>query len=182
MLIEDVFTEIYEQRITFDKIVNPSEEQIFNLMQMLKIQSYNFMLVIDEILINSQEHGTGPIDFYHGESLDFLFFAITDKGPGIHVTLPKNAKLSDIKDKSSTAIIRLSMEEGITGTSTPGKGMGLSILSKFVSDKNVEAIVACNSGTLKQMGSYFLEKKLTFEIPGNCIVIKVQKKELGLWK
>jgi len=180
MLIEDVFTEIYTQRITFDKITNPTEDQIFNLIQLLQIKSYNFMLVIDELLINSQEHGGAPIEFYYGEALDSLFFAITDLGSGIHVTLPRNIKLSDIKDKASTAIIRIAMEEGITGTSTVGRGMGLAILSKFIIEKNADAIIDINFGMLKQMGSYFLEKKPSFEIQGNCVIIKIHKKELGL--
>lgn len=180
MFIEDVFHDIYAGKITFDQLINPTEEQVYSLLQTLKIKSKNFMVVIDELLINSQEHGGSPIDFYYGESLDFLFFAIVDKGPGIHITLPRNEKLSDIKNKSSTAIIRLSVEEGITGTSTPGRGMGLSLLSKFVADKNAEALVACNSGLLRQMGSYFIEKKLSYDIVGNCIVIKILKKELGI--
>lgn len=65
MFIEDVFHDIYAGKITFDQLINPTEEQVYSLLQTLKIKSQNFMIVIDELLFNSQEHEGSPIVFCH---------------------------------------------------------------------------------------------------------------------
>ncbi|MEQ1665940.1 MAG: hypothetical protein ABL927_11245 [Bdellovibrionales bacterium] len=180
MLLEDVFREILNNKTNLKLIINPTEDQIFRLVSEFGFKSYNFSLVLDELLINSIEHGKPPINFYYGQNQEYYYFGVLDFGPGIHETVPRNERLRDTKNKASTAIIRLSLEEGITGTSVVGRGMGLSILSKFIQNSDSEVLIASNSGYVKQVGSNFFEKKLNNDIRANLIALKINKKDLGL--
>jgi len=109
-----------------------NDESLFNLITSLGIKSQNLENVLTELMINSDEHGGGINIFLYGHWGKKLFFVFQDQGEGIHETIPKNQRLSDTRGKSSVSLLRLAMEEGITGTGTIGRGMGLFYLAQFV--------------------------------------------------
>lgn len=178
--IEDYFLSIVGNKSPLKKIENFNESMLYDFYQQLNFNSHDLLIVLEELLINCVEHGQSDTTFYFDKKFDIHTFAVCDSGQGIHTTVPKNINLKDIKGKSSTSIIRLSLEEGITGTSKIGRGMGLHYLSKLVSQKNATALISSNSGLVIQQGDYFSEKKLNFEIAGNIIILQIHKKELGL--
>lgn len=107
-------------------------------------------------------------------------FALEDYGPGIHTTLPANARLSDLKGKKSSSLLRLALEEGITGTAQIGRGLGLFYLSRLVADNHAETLLASNCGLVIQHGDVFYEKDLKNDISRNLIIIKIIEPKAGL--
>lgn len=178
--IEDEFTRLVSKKTDLEIITNPTDSSLYDLIQGLSIKSMDLLIVLEELLINCKEHGAPPIEFYYGKSFGSYFFAFVDYGVGIHESIPLNIKLSDTKGKSSSSIIRLSLEEGITGTGQIGRGMGLFYLSKLVRNKNASCIVASNSGFVMQVGDYFYEKRLPFDIKKNVVLLRVKSQELGI--
>lgn len=180
-LLEDEFKKIIDHQTNLACLVNPTDRTIYEIVTTdLGLKSQDLLIVLEELLANSQEHGALPINFYFGQHSEYYIFCIEDFGPGIHTTIPKNSRLSDTKDKSSMSIIRLSLEEGISGTGTLGRGMGLYYLSKLIRDKGTECLVASNSGVVIQKSDYYIEKPLTQDIKRNLVIFQVHQKELGL--
>lgn len=160
--------------------VDPITDQtLFDLMASLNIKSQDLLIVLEELLMNSMEHGNSSPTFFYSTG-EVLFFVLRDKGMGIHENIPQNPRLSDTKGKSTTSILRLALEEGITGTGTVGRGMGLFYLSKFVSEHDAEAIVASNQGYIHQNRHQFLEHTTANDTGGTIVILKVKASEVGL--
>lgn len=179
LYIQDFFEQILQKEIT-PLFINPTDNDLFELFQTQDIKSRELLVVLEELLFNSEEHGNKPIHFYFHKFFGNIMFAIEDFGTGIHSTLPENLRLSDIKGKKSSSILRLSLEEGITGTAIVGRGLGLFYLSKFVSENNAEALLASNSGFVIQNNKYFFEKELDSDINRNILIVKVSEQKVGL--
>ncbi|MBK7961385.1 MAG: hypothetical protein IPK04_09415 [Bdellovibrionales bacterium] len=179
IFIEDYFDQIINKEVV-PILINPTDIDIYELFQTQKIRSQEFLIVLDELLFNSEEHGQRPINLYLKKSFGSLVVAIEDFGQGIHTTLPCNQRLSDIKGKKSSSILRLSLEEGITGTGQVGRGLGLFYLSEFVLEKSAECLVASDSGLVIQSAQIFYERALAADICRNLIVIKVLADRIGL--
>ncbi len=180
-LLEDELKKIIDHQTKLTCLVNPTDQTIYeNLTTDLGLKSQDLLIVLEELLANSLEHGSLPIHYYFGQQLKYYIFCIEDFGSGIHTTIPKNSRLSDTKDKSSMSIIRLSLEEGISGTGTVGRGMGLYYLSKLIKEKGAEGLVASNSGLVIQRDNYFIEKPLVQDIKRNLVIFQIHQKELGL--
>jgi hypothetical protein len=179
IFIEDYFNQIIKKQIN-PNLINPSDNDIFELCKGQNIKSQELLVVLEELLFNSEEHGQRPINLYYTKFLGYVILAIEDFGKGIHITLPCNQRLSDIKGKKSSSILRLSLEEGITGTGQIGRGLGLFYLSKFLSENNAEGLVASNSGLVIQNCNIFYEKELLEDIDRNLVIIKVSANRIGL--
>lgn len=78
------------------------------------------------------------------------------------------------------SILRLSLEEGISGTGQIGRGIGLYYLSRLVQETGGECLIASDRGTVVQSGSQFFEKSLSQDTKGSVVVLKMTNKELGL--
>ncbi len=178
--LEDILQSLVNNKIYLKKIFEFDEKKLFNFYIETGIKSQDLLVVLEELLINSQEHGKTNVDFYYDKKINYFTFVIIDHGEGIHNTVPHNVRLQDIKGKSSSSILRISLEEGITGTGVIGRGMGLYYLSKFIKEKNATCLLASNSGMVIQDGSVFFEKALKSDIKMNCIIIQVHESELGL--
>ncbi|MBF0361599.1 MAG: ATP-binding protein [Oligoflexia bacterium] len=173
MNVEDIFYSLLIQKPLITELKNSSDQTIFESLDSLGIASnVNLVTVIEELVYNAREHAKINIKVYISKIFDSLYFAITDNGPGIHNTIPCNKNLSDLKGKSSAAIMRTSCEEGISGTGVVGRGVGLYLLSEQCSLVSGEILIACNGYVLIQRQSIFMQKKLNSEIDGTIICFR----------
>ncbi len=177
-MIRKVFNSILEDNSILKKIDNANEYTIYESLISEKIKSQDLAIVLEELFINSTEHGKSNPNFYFDKINDFYFFAIIDYGSGIHTTIPKNNNLSDLKLKTSSSIIRLSLEQGITGTGQIGRGQGLFYLNTLIQQKSGMALIASNSGLVLQDKNIFTTETLSTDIQANCIILQIHEKEL----
>lgn len=61
--IEDFFKQIINKEIS-PIYINPTDNEIFQLFQEQQIPSQELMIVLEELLYNSEEHGKNPICLY----------------------------------------------------------------------------------------------------------------------
>lgn len=176
--IEDQLHEILNNKSTLVNVSPINASSIYDVLQSLGVKSQDLEVVLEELLINAQEHGKGPIGFSYGKLMGTFTFVFYDTGEGIHVTIPKNQRLSDLKGKTSTSILRLALEEGVTGTGVVGRGMGLFYLSKLVSQKNAECLIASDSGVVVQKGNLFFEKTLATDLKRTIVVLQIKETEV----
>lgn len=182
MMIRKIFNSILLQNSTqsslLKKIDKANEYTIYDTLQSAEIKSQDLIIVLEELFINSTEHGKSNPDFYFDKIDDYYFFAVIDYGAGIHTTVPKNNNLSDLKLKTSSSIIRMSLEQGITGTGQAGRGQGLFYLNTIVQQKNGYSLIASNSGLVLQNKNVFTTETLPSDIQANCIILQIHEKEL----
>jgi hypothetical protein len=152
-------------------LIQSDESALFNAFNDLEINNPVLLSVLEELLLNSMEHGKKPIELFLSRKKRILFFGIWDNGVGIHKTIPNNPKLSDTKDKTSSALIRLALEEFITGTGQIGRGVGLSLLSKFVANSKSCLLIWANQSWVFQEKSDFFESPSTKPIAGTMILL-----------
>jgi hypothetical protein len=181
MSLQSIFLKIISADKNLNCLRNVTDPIFFDLIyNQLHIKSQDFLVVLEELLMNSKEHGRVDADLYYGSLEDKIWFAITDKGSGIHSTIPLNQRLSDLSGKTSSSILRLSLEEGITGTGKLGRGMGLYYFNKFIVDHEGEGIISSNSGLVHQKSDQFFEKTLSQDTGSNVILLMVPKIKVGL--
>ena len=160
--------------------IKPLDDQkLFDLARELGIRSQDFIIVLEELLINCQEHGDGIASMQYAVADDLFIFRLSDRGSGIHRSIPRNPRLSDTLGKASSSILRLALEEGITGTGQIGRGMGLSLLSQFVRRSSTEAIIASDHGCVTQQGDRFSECILQKDVLGTVVLLKVARSDVG---
>jgi len=177
--IEQIFFTAINNHLTLKKLTPLSDQSLFELLESLNIKSQELLIVLEELLMNSIEHGGGQMQFHYDLIDDHFYFVLQDKGDGIHKNVPRNPRLSDTAGKSTTSILRLALEEGITGTGTIGRGMGLFYLSKFIHENDAESIVASNGGMIIQQKGQFSEKAVGKDVEGTLILIKVKASLVG---
>jgi len=178
-LVETFLDQYLNQELKLALLPSADDQSLFDLIYQLKIKSQDLLIVLEELVINAKEHGDGLPQFYHGKNEPDFTFLISDRGVGIHERVPVNPRLSDTKGKSSSSIIRLALEEGITGTGTIGRGMGLYYLSRFVRQTQATALIASDRGCVIQQGDVFHEKDLSKDIQSTVIVLVVHAAEVG---
>ena len=176
--IEDIFTSIFSNNHGLKVIESLTDENLFKFYLENSFNSQDLLIVLEELVINSQEHAKSEIVFMYGRENDYFTIVLIDKVAGIHTTIPNNSRLQDVKGKSSASILRLAVEEGISGTGVIGRGMGLYYLSKLVKEKKAIALLASNGGQIVQQGDYFYEKNLSNDIPGTCIILLIHESEV----
>ncbi len=177
MKLENIFLKILKNRSPSKQIkrVIADETSLFDEYQHFQINDVEVLVVMEELLLNSYEHGRKQkIEIFMGKIKDEFIFIIRDEGEGIHNTVPKNPKLVDIKNKSSSAIARIACEEGISGTGIVGRGLGLHLLSQLCTKKNGDILIACNAEVLVQSGDQFLQKKQFENIIGTFVCFKIR--------
>ena len=86
------------------------------------------------------------------------------------------SRLSDTKGKRAAALIRLALEEGITGTGTVGRGVGLFLVSSYVARTSSELLVCSDGGLVVQKGKHFTELSQEPSIQGSLILVRVRIK------
>ncbi|MEK6705268.1 MAG: hypothetical protein AABZ06_05725 [Bdellovibrionota bacterium] len=173
--LEDIAESILQGKPLLPLLKDSSENGIFNALSDLGMADIEIQAVLEELLLNAREHGQNKnIMIYMGCHVGWFFAVIRDQGPGIHMTLPKNPRLADTKGKSAAALIRLAVEEGITGTGTVGRGIGLHILSELVSSRRAESLVISDGGLFVQVGDVFLERYARIPTDGTLVAIKVE--------
>jgi hypothetical protein len=177
-MIRDIFNSILSKNSIIKKIENVNEYTIYDALQSAQIKSQDLIIVLEELFINSTEHGKSNPDFYFDKINEFYFFAVIDHGAGIHTTIPKNINLSDLKLKASSSIIRLSLEQGITGTGQAGRGQGLFYLNTLIQQKSGLALIASNSGLVLQNKNIFTTETLPVDIQANYIILQIHEREL----
>lgn len=179
-LIEDIFQAICQDQCALGRMANPTDQDLFDFfVNQWEIKNLNFILVLEELLINAREHGGPPINLYYGQMGEYFLIALEDFGRGIHQTLPCNPRLADLKGKKTSGILRISLEEGITGTGIIGRGMGLFYLMEFISANNGEALLASDAGILIQNSNNFFSKDLAKQINRNLIIFQITKATVG---
>lgn len=164
----------------FQEVTPVDDQRLFELVTKLGVRNQDLVVVLDELLINGQEHGGGQVRLHVSVTDDSIIFRMKDNGTGIHMTVPKNPRLSDTGGKSSASILRLALEEGITGTGQVGRGMGLYYLSRFVRLNGAECQIASDHGCISQSGASFHERSLENDVGGTVIVLRVGKTEAGI--
>jgi hypothetical protein len=177
---EGLFESFLKQASDLQELTPISDAVLFDFLKKSRLRSQELEIVLQDLLMNAQEHGSSPIQFLHGRDKGVSSFLLCDHGAGIHQTVPENIRLSDLKGKSSSSIIRLFLEEGITGTGQDGRRMGLYYLSRLVSEKNAEALIASDSRVIIQRGTLFFQKSLDRDIGKNVILLQVRNSEVGL--
>jgi len=178
--IEDVFEAIVSGQTQLKKIDSIDDQKLYDFYLSIGAKSQDLLVVLEELLINSQEHGKNPISFYYDKLMNVFTFAVVDSGFGIHSTVPNNVHLKDVRGKSSSSILRLSLEEGISGTGQVGRGMGLYYLSKLATEKKATVLLSSNAGLVIQQSNLIYEKKLASDIKCNCVIIQINAKEIRL--
>lgn len=172
MTIEDVFHSIVHPPALIDTVSEVSDNGLFNAYSQMGINDTELLVVMEEILINAQEHGKKDIQLFMGHQLDFYFFACQDKGSGIHKTLPKNPALADLSKAKTGALLRAACEEHITGTGVLGRGLGLYLLSDFCEKRKAEFLIASDFAILIKNHNIFMQKEMDIDIPGTIICLK----------
>lgn len=175
MNIVDFALSIHAQQTSSLRVVAANESALYDTLQQEGIQNLELQILLEELLINSFEHAKDQkVELYFANILNSSYFAIKDSGPGIHRTVPINKNLSDLKNKNPSAIIRMSCEEGITGTGVIGRGIGLSLLQNFCIQNPAESILWSDTGWVLQTGSLFYERQGSPvpEINGTLIALK----------
>ncbi len=173
--LEDLAESIVKDRPLIPAIPSATDNGIFDRLHNLSVSDTEIMVVLEELLLNAQEHGQRKAIAVHIEKhLGWLIAAVRDQGPGIHATLPLNPRLSDTLGKSAAALTRLATEEGITGTGTHGRGIGLHLLSEVIRSRNGESLVLSDGGLFVQVGDLYLERKARFPILGTLVAFKVE--------
>lgn len=180
MSLEEILNQALQKTLPFKALDPVTDQSLYELVRGLGVKSQELLIVLEELLMNSQEHGGGHPRLFYDVSDDQLCFLLRDDGQGIHQHVPRNPRLSDTKGKATTSILRLALEEGITGTGTIGRGMGLFYLSKFVSEHGAESLVASDQGMILQQGGQFYEKLTSCEIEGTMILVRVAAREVGI--
>ena len=178
--VESIFQSALENKLSFDVVTAVTEDKLFDLVTKLGIKSQGLIIVLEELIINSVEHGNGRPDLYFECESGLLTFIMRDRGVGIHEQIPRNPRLSDTKGKSTSSILRLALEEGITGTGVVGRGMGLYYLSKFVVDHDANCLVASNRGYVVQSRDVFHERSTNKDVDGTIVILQVANREVGL--
>jgi hypothetical protein len=175
MNLEDIAESIIHHKPLLPAIPSASNNGIFNAMRDLSVTDLEIQAVLEELLLNAQEHGQGRgVTIYMGRHLGWFFVAIRDEGPGIHATLPKNPRLADTQGKSAAALIRLAVEEGISGTGSIGRGIGLCLLSELVHLRRAESLIISDGGLFVQVGDIFLERGARLSIHGALVAFKIE--------
>lgn len=141
-------------------------------------KSGDFISSLEELQMNAQEHGSMPTSFYFVVKNNFVHSAIVDSGVGICKKLVPILKASFSGFITCGAILRLSLEEGITSTGVKGRGQGLNFISKFIDSADGELLIASNSGIVIQHKNS--EKKVVFttienldERTGTVAILKI---------
>lgn len=175
MDLETVAQSILDGKPLIPKLSGSTDQILFEAMNKLGIHMADLSTVLEELLLNAREHGKKSVSVHLGRVLNSLFFAVRDEGVGIHETLPNNIKLSDTRSKSAAALMRLACEEGISGTGTVGRGVGLYLASKYCKDHNAEMLLMCDAGKLLQLQNYFLEKNMLSSefINGTLVCLRI---------
>jgi two-component sensor histidine kinase len=150
------------------------DSRLFQLLQELGITSLSVQLVCEELFLNAQEHGQTAVQTFAVRQADRLYLAFLDRGPGIHQTLPRNPRLSDLRGKSASSLLRLSVEEGITGTGVLGRGVGLSLLSRLIQEQNGEAVLISDGGLLVQVGQVSQNPPSLFQLEGTLVAFTLE--------
>jgi hypothetical protein len=177
---EPILNQYLKGQLKFSFFESITDQNLFDLVQKIGIRNQNLVVVLEELIINSREHGGGASRFYYDQHSSNLTFVIVDKGGGIHEKVPMNPRLSDTKGIASASIIRLSLEEGITGTGQVGRGMGLYYFSQLIKNCNAEGLVASDKGCVVQKGDEFFEKDLTQDTKATILILQIGVKEAGL--
>jgi hypothetical protein len=174
--LEIICHDILEQQNSILYKINPFDHNaIYEVLNKNQINLPVLHTVIEELFINAQEHGQNKkIEGFAKIINDFFYFVIKDEGPGIHQTIPNNKSLIDLKDKSSVAITRVAIEEGVTGTGTKGRGVGLFLLQDFIKKNDAEALLISNSGQVLVKRHETVEKSWEKNITGSVIALKVR--------
>ena len=153
--------------------VEAADSKLFDAYEKLNLNDTFLLSVVEELLMNSLEHGLTPIEIFFSKKEATVFFGIWDRGTGIHNTLPRNPKLSDTKDKTSAALVRLSLEEHITGTGQVGRGVGLGLLSKYVKRSDSELLIWSNGAWVMQAKDCYFEQPSSQNVDGTMILLSV---------
>ncbi|PIU01250.1 MAG: hypothetical protein COT74_01740 [Bdellovibrionales bacterium CG10_big_fil_rev_8_21_14_0_10_45_34] len=178
--VEKVFQEFCKGDSRLTTVKNITDQKLFEVVTHLGIKNQNLTVVLEEVLINAQEHGDGHPSLHYKVDGNLLVLVISDSGVGIHQKIPENLRLSDTRGKSSSSIIRLSLEEGITGTGTVGRGMGLYYLSRFASENQASIFVASDQGAVIQVSSQFYERRLTDDLGCTLVILETTLKDAGI--
>ena len=175
MQLEDIVQSVIDGKSLIAQLPGTTDQALFDFMKDSGFSSrHELMTVFEERLINAREHGGGKsLAVFAQKLMGFLYFVIVDRGPGIHTTLPRNPHLSDTKGKSPMALIRLAMEEGITGTSVVGRGVGLYLLSDYINRNGGEAILISDGGLVVQVRDVSMQEKSSHPWDGTLIAVKV---------
>jgi hypothetical protein len=175
MNIENLFYSVAGDNSPFPALPASDEDSIFDKFNELGISSNELMVVVEEVLINAKEHGKEPVNLYINKVLDYVYIVVSDSGMGIHNTIPENKNLKDTKDKNTSSILRLSLEEGITGTGVKGRGVGLFLLSDFCKNTDSELIIGSDSGLVYQQKDLFYTKEdRSIDIKGSIVCLKTR--------
>lgn len=174
MELTAAFESILQAKPFCPPLKSNSDQALYEKLTALGISSAPLINVLEELVINGREHGVKGLQIYCAIEGKHLLFATSDKGPGIHQTVPRNPKLADTINKTPAAIIRLALEEGITGTGVTGRGVGLYLLSEYVRRTGSEAIVCSDGGLVRQQGAKFHEESSSKNWDGCIICLKAQ--------
>ncbi len=156
-------------------IESTDDSGLFDLFQRMNIQSLSVQILCEELLLNAKEHGKGPVRTFARRDADRIQVALLDSGPGIHVTVPRNPRLADLGGKSPSAILRMAVEEGITGTGTLGRGVGLSLLARTIRERGGEAVLISDGGLLVQVGEVFQGPPSRYDLAGTLAAFEVEE-------
>lgn len=171
MNIEDFAQSILDGRPWVPALTDASDRALSEGLDVLGISRVDVQVLFDELLINGREHGRAGVQVYLGKLLNFLLFAVRDHGIGIHESVPKNPKLADTHAKSASAILRLACEEGITGTGTIGRGIGLHLLAEFCERNDAQSLLVSDGGRVLKVQDVFIEKDHAPAVEGTLICI-----------
>lgn len=178
--LENILKNFLISKDGFVEVRNITDSQLFDFYITQTIKNNNLLVVLEELRMNSIEHAKSEPNFFFKKESDHFVFIIEDNGFGIHQTLPKNPKLSDTEGRASSSILRLALEESISGTGLQGRGMGLYFLSRLITEIDGECLVASDSGFVSKTNDIYTEKDLLIDIKKNVIIIKINFKGLGL--
>jgi hypothetical protein len=156
--LEDFAESILKGQSFVQELEQVRDQDLYQLVSDLTITDTQLVVVMEELLMNAREHGASPIRIFAGKRFGKFYFSVWDLGNGIHSTIPNNKFLSDTRDKSASAVIRLACEEGITGTGILGRGVGLHLMSSFCKERREECLLLSDGGFVLQMGDQFFEK------------------------
>ncbi|MBL6988223.1 MAG: sensor histidine kinase [Bacteriovoracaceae bacterium] len=175
MEIEDIFNSVIAGAPLIYQLDKADEATLFEKFHKIHQKDTELFLVLTELLINAIEHGNNSnISIFLEKMEDYFYFVIKDDGPGIHQTIPNNKNLLDLKGKSPAVILRLVCEEGITGTGTEGRGMGLYWTSKICSSRGGDLLIATDQGMLRQRRDLFWQKNLEHKINGSVVCLTIR--------
>lgn len=173
MNLEDLALSILDDKPLIAELPDSTDQALFDAATLSGLSSHtDLMVVLEELLLNAREHGKDSPRVYLAVQDGWIYYAVTDLGSGIHQTIPANPKLSDTRGKATTALLRLACEEGITGTGTLGRGVGLYLLAQYCSKQNAEGYLWSNGGVLRIIGSQFQESLSNEPITGTIVCLK----------